>query len=79
MLSRRTFLLGCMGAAVVSSQAAYSSAFYEPADLGVVRRTILIRDLPARLAAFRTLHGYAPPMTTAGSITDREAAVVRSA
>ena len=55
MVSRRTFLLGCVSAVAAASPAAYYSAIYEPADLEVVHRTLLIRDLPAHLDGIRAV------------------------
>ena len=71
MLSRRTFLLGCVGAAAAASPAAYYSAVYEPADLEVVRRTVLIRDLPARLDGMRMVQVSDLHLTKAGSLHTR--------
>jgi uncharacterized protein len=68
MVSRRGFLLGCMGAAIAASPAAYYSAVYEPADLEVVSRTFRIRDLPARLDGLRVVQVSDLHMTSASTI-----------
>jgi predicted MPP superfamily phosphohydrolase len=52
-LSRRAFLLGCVGVAAAASPAAFYGAVYEPADLEIVRKAIQIRGLPARLDGIR--------------------------
>ncbi len=49
MLTRRRFLVACLGAGAVATPIGWYGALHEPSDIEVVRRSILIRDLPAKL------------------------------
>lgn len=77
-LTRRAFLLGCMGVAVAASPAAYYSAVYEPADLELVRKTIPMRGLPARLDGMRMVQISDLHLTTAGDLYTRMIEQVQS-
>lgn len=60
-----------MGVAAAASPAAYYSAIYEPSDLEVVRRTISIRGLPARLDGTRVVQISDLHMTKASELHTR--------
>jgi len=49
MPTRRQFLFGCLGAVAAGAPVGWYGAVREPQDLEIVRRTIKIRNLPAKL------------------------------
>ena len=59
--------------AAAASPAAYYSAVFEPADLEVVRKTISIRNLPARLDGMRAVQISDLHLTKTGALHTRMA------
>jgi uncharacterized protein len=55
VLSRRKFLLGCASMVAVGAPVGWYGGVYEPNDIELVRRTVTVRKLPARLHGIRAV------------------------
>jgi uncharacterized protein len=55
MPSRRQFLVGCLGLGAAATPVGWYGAVYEPNDIEVVRQSVTIRRLPARLDGIKAV------------------------